>query len=167
MVWSRIAIGATLIVSNLSAQQALQGRLTLKVTDATGAFVADARINVIDTADSDRRLSTKSDESGQATLDLAPGTYILRIRARGFDQLEQKNIDVRSGSNQHFAFALRIATSCPPGCAPIIDDSATRVPATPYIVNAAISEEPLRALPLIPRRVKRLRRGPIVADPSN
>ena len=117
---SIVASGAFLVSSLVAAQQAETApavapianiRVTIHVTDPSGAGIPQAQVRVIPAPDADAKMET--DDRGQLTLDLKPGGYAVFVRAAAFNSVVT-HMDVRgdpqSGkATQTFPVALRIA----------------------------------------------------------
>ena len=99
--WSgRLALAAVLIflysAMSLAQTSTATGRIAGKVTDEAGAAVAGARVTVTIPAGQAGKATT--DAQGEYAVErLAPGTYTVRISAKGY-QSAQFNLDVKAGS---------------------------------------------------------------------
>ncbi|MGA3131341.1 MAG: carboxypeptidase-like regulatory domain-containing protein [Terracidiphilus sp.] len=102
------------------AQQSSQTRLTVQVTDVTGAFVSGARIAVDPPPVGSGSVLT-ADSQGQATLNLPAGTYTLSIIASGFKRWTQK-IYMHGESEQTIGVILAIAEYGPTTVMPLFPD---------------------------------------------
>ena len=97
----------------LFAQHAPQGIVTIQVTDATGAVIPGARIEIDPSSPGPGRV-LKADSEGQAVLDLSPGVYALSVAGLGFKNWTRQ-IDMRSGLSQLIAAKLDVASTGEPG----------------------------------------------------
>jgi hypothetical protein len=79
------------------------------VTDPSGAVVAKASVHLID-ASSVERLATSDDKGQYVFTGVAPGKYLLRVEAGGFETFEQKDIQVAAGNVPAVNVQLRIPT---------------------------------------------------------
>ena len=134
------------------AQDTATGALGGVVTDATGAAIADARVEVTDAVTGSlQRLAT--DRLGEFLFsELAPATYRLRIQANGFDELRIARVVVELGRSTRLAPTLHIATQSQT----INVDAAPERPAFDTPVNANLSPADLQSLPLDGRRFQSL-----------
>jgi hypothetical protein len=132
------------------AQQTPQNDLILAATDATGAFVSDARIE-FDSAVSPSWVVARAitDGEGKARFNLPTGGYILFVNACGFDPWIRQ-ISLKEGIIQSITAKLKIAT---------VTESVCVAP-PPALLEVEI--EPLLLLPLesmalapVPARNKR------------
>lgn len=148
MIEARVAAVGVFLVSSLAAQQVPQRHVAIKVMDSTEKPVSEARIAIIDP-----QFSMKTNASGQATLNLAPGTYVLAVFAScGFEVLKEKIEVLDHPSNQSLTVVLREASVNE--CVEVIpDDPSIRMPTEPSILTPSIALEPVQTLPLIPHRV--------------
>jgi hypothetical protein len=92
---------ALLLSCALHAQEAMNRKVTIRVSDVTGAGIAHAQIRVVPAPDPPLA-KMETDEKGQLELDLKPGSYAVFISAQGFKKNTLK-IDVggpRSGDNE-------------------------------------------------------------------
>lgn len=83
------------------------GRLSIHVTDRTGAFVPGACIEVDSPLPAPESL-LETDGQGQASLELPAGSYKLSIAARAFAEWN-KQIDVQGGQGQTIRATLEVA----------------------------------------------------------
>src|SRR5579864_5682471 len=73
------------------------GRILGTVTDQSGGVIASATVTVIDTQRGVSRTLT-SDEAGEYNAPtLIPGTYTVRVEAKGFKKIERQNVLLEVG----------------------------------------------------------------------
>src|SRR4029077_5029036 len=77
--------------------QANFGRILGTVTDQTGAVIAGATVSVIDTERGLARTLTTDDAGEYNAPTLTPGTYTVRVEAKGFKALDRQNIVLEVG----------------------------------------------------------------------
>jgi hypothetical protein len=88
--------------------QSSRGTLTGTVTDAKGAFIAGAAVNLRET-NTGSGYSTKSTAEGLFTFnELPPGSYTLSVTVQGFESYTQSGIDVNVGSTSTVTAALKV-----------------------------------------------------------
>jgi len=88
--------------------QSSRGTLTGTVTDASGAFIAGAAVNLTET-NTGSNYSTKSTAEGLFTFnELPPGSYTLSVTAPGFESYTQSGISVNVGSTSTVTAALKV-----------------------------------------------------------
>ena len=89
----------TMAVPHAHAQSTVTATVSGTVTDSTGAMVLGASVTVIDDATQDAR-PTETNKSGVfAVPNLDPGTYSVRVSAKGFSPRELTGIDVHAGDS--------------------------------------------------------------------
>ncbi|HYM75001.1 MAG TPA: carboxypeptidase regulatory-like domain-containing protein [Candidatus Dormibacteraeota bacterium] len=97
----------TLLLSISALAQTTAGRILGTLTDQSGAAVAGASVVVTDVQRGTSRAFT-SDESGSyAAPNLQPGTYKIRVEAKGFKTAERPNLLVEVASDVRADFALQ------------------------------------------------------------
>ena len=80
----------------LKAQTAGEGTISGTVTDSTGAAVPDATVTATDVS-TNRATQRVSSSTGAYTIaPLPPGTYTIRVEAKGFKTLSQENLAVNA-----------------------------------------------------------------------
>jgi hypothetical protein len=88
--------------------QASVGRLHGKITDPSGAVVQNATVTA--TSAGEQRATAKSNAQGVYEFKrLAPGSYELKVSAKGFTLETEPRIEVAAGASQELDLALRIA----------------------------------------------------------
>jgi hypothetical protein len=98
----------TLVALSVSAlAQSTAGRILGTLTDQSGAAVAGATVVVTDAERGTTRTIT-SDESGSyAATNLQPGTYKIRVEAKGFKGVERPNVQIEVASDVRADFTLQ------------------------------------------------------------
>ncbi len=90
-------VAITLAVSLMSmpaSAQSTAGRVLGTVTDASGAAVAGATVVVTDTQRGTSRILTTDSSGEYVAPDLIPGTYKIRVEAKGFKTVERPSVAV-------------------------------------------------------------------------
>jgi hypothetical protein len=107
----RLTAGAVLLVMLSPATLAQQANGALKgtVTDQAGGLIVSARIILRDAKGAERK-ATSNSNGGFEFRSLPPGFYDLTAAAPGFDQFEEKRIEVRAGRTTPFDLQLNIAS---------------------------------------------------------
>src|SRR5271154_3094552 len=104
------------VVTSLPPPQAVaQGETTSaivgQVRDTTNAVVPGATV-AITNLETGLRRSAKTDDAGRFNFpQLKPGTYSVRVEARGFDPRENDNVISGLGQKQTVDFTLKVARS--------------------------------------------------------
>ena len=79
------------------------------VTDASGALVAGATVTIVD-RDTGLRRSAETDDSGRFSFSqLRPGTYSVKVEAKGFEVQEYESVASELGQKQTVHFTLKVA----------------------------------------------------------
>lgn len=111
----------------LKAQTAGEGTISGTVTDATGAAVPNATIIATNKATNIATTRTSSSSGSYSIAPLPPGTYILRVEAKGFRVLEQDNLAVNAlsvlGVNPVLTIGEATETVVVTAAPPVLDTS--------------------------------------------
>src|ERR1700680_1792083 len=121
------------------------GRILGTVTDQTGAVIGGATVSVIDTQRGLARTLT-TDQAGEYNApNLIPGTYTVRIEAKGFQTVNRENVALEVGKE------VRVDLTPRPGeqtqsvtiteAIPLVDTASATLGGT--LSNAAINDLPL------------------------
>jgi hypothetical protein len=132
----------------LSAQTSEQSNLTLRVQDASLAFIPNATIHVVSAVGAVNEL--RSDPRGQAAIRLDPGEYVLSVSAVGF-QSWKSSARLTPGLDRSIAVQLRVGATCSP-CLTVSEP--VEIPFEHY---APIVELPSLPLESVALRAHRLR----------
>src|SRR5260370_26140166 len=92
---ARFFVVVTIMVAGLSLPllaQSTAGRTLGTVTDQSGAAVASATVVVTDAERGLTRTVTTDEAGAYAAADLQPGTYKIRVEAKGFKTVDGPNI---------------------------------------------------------------------------
>src|SRR5216684_4704537 len=106
------ALGAALGVLLFSVSlfsQANFGRILGTVTDQTGGVISGATVTVLDTDRGVAKVLVANDAGEYNAPNLSPGTYIVRVEAKGFKVFERQNIVLEVGKE------IRIDATLQPG----------------------------------------------------
>jgi hypothetical protein len=99
----------------LSAQQGNTVQITLHVSDAKGAPVADARVSVLPPPDTTPAAAATS-QDGTQSVSLVPGNYHVDISKAGFNTLAE-DFKVDEAASHDLKFTLvRLGEECAEGC---------------------------------------------------
>src|SRR5208282_6415083 len=103
------------VVCLLPAKALAQGETTSaiigEVSDVSGAVVAAATVTITNHETGLRR-GAKTDDAGRFSFpQLKPGTYSVKVEARGFDPGQNDNVVSSLGQRQTVDFKLKVARS--------------------------------------------------------
>src|SRR5271155_618893 len=91
--------------------QSTAGRVLGRVTDQSGASVAGANVVVTDTQRGTSRPLT-TDASGEyVAADLIPGTYKIRVEAKGFKSVERTSVTIEVATDVRVDFTLQLGNA--------------------------------------------------------
>ena len=109
IIYTRLLL-AVLTLALLAASavaQSTAGRILGSLTDQTGAAVAGATVVVIDTQRGTSRTLTTDDTGSYVAADLQPGTYKVRVEAKGFKTVERPSVPIEVATDVRADFALQ------------------------------------------------------------
>jgi len=140
-------------VSILHAQTAVTGAIAGSVTDASGAAVPDAAVEVTNSATGISDQTTTNSSGVYRFASLVPGTYSVKIQQGKFGQFERKDLVVNAGTTIRVDATMKVGavatTVTVTGQAPILQvDSAE--------VSQTLQTAQINALPTFGRNVSRL-----------
>jgi Carboxypeptidase regulatory-like domain len=92
-----ILFASLLLAVCASSQIQTTGRITGTVTDALGAVIAGAQINIENPATGDKHSGTSDSSGNYSILQLLPATYDVKITAQGFTPAVFHAITIGSG----------------------------------------------------------------------
>src|SRR5579872_205029 len=105
--WIVVLMSGLSLACVCSLAQSTAGRVLGTVTDQTGASVSGATVIVTDTQRGTSR-SLATDPSGDyAAPDLMPGTYKIRVEAKGFKSTERPSVTVEVATDVRADFSLQ------------------------------------------------------------
>src|ERR1700736_6414281 len=121
------------------------GRILGTVTDQSGAVIAGATVSIIDTQRGLARTLT-TDQAGEYNAPtLIPGTYTVRVEAKGFQALNRENVELEVGKE------VRVDLTPRPGAQnqtvtiteaiPLVDTASATLGGT--LSNADINDMPV------------------------
>ena len=153
----RICLPITLFLASLAIPLALCAQdltttasLTGIVTDSTGALVAQAAVTVSG-VDNGVVRTLKADAVGGYTVTLLPpGTYNVRVAAKGFQAYEQKGITLRPGQGARQDIALAVGSESEEV---VVNAQASLVNTSDANLSAEIESKQVQDLPLNLRNV--------------
>ncbi len=88
--------------------QEFRGSITGRVTDNSGAAVANASVTVTNAATNTSTATTTNEDGVYTALYLTPGAYHVMVEAKGFKKTTRQNIEVRVGDKLAFDVQLQV-----------------------------------------------------------
>jgi len=154
---SQRILGATFLTALLlclpSFSQTYNGRILGEVTDQTGASVNGATVTVTDMQRGVTRTLATDASGAYVAPDLLPGTYKVKVQAKGFKSVERMNIAVEVARDLRIDFALQ------PGEVAEVVEVSGEVPlvdATSSALGGTLSNDQINDLPLNGRNYENL-----------
>ena len=141
-----IIVGAT----SITFAQASTGVLKGTVTDATGALVAGASVEVVNDATSDKRTATSADDGTFTVPNLPVGTYTVTATATGFSPATKKEVRVSVAFTTEVALALAVSGATA-NVTITSGDVQTQINNTDQQLSTLIDNKKIMDLPLLSR----------------
>src|SRR5258708_2662478 len=149
-----LLVSVTLLLLSFSAQaQSTAGRILGNVSDQSGAAVPGATVVVTDTQRGTSRTMTTDDSGEYAVPELQPGTYKIRVEAKGFKSSERPNVAVEVATDVRADFALQ------PGQVSemvVVEEDVPLVNTTSSTLGGTLSNKEINDLPLSGRNYENL-----------
>src|SRR6202030_1424777 len=148
-----VALVGVLMFSVVLFSQSNFGRILGIVTDQTGGVVSGATVTVIDTQRGVARTLTTDDAGEYNAPTLIPGTYIVRVEAKGFKKLERQNVVVEVGKD------VRVDVTVQPGeqnQTVTVTEAIPLVETTNATLGGSLSNAAINDLPLNGRNYQNL-----------
>lgn len=144
---------AALVFSLAAIAQSTSGRILGTLTDQSGAAVGGATVAVADTQRGTTRTVTTDETGNYAVPDLQPGTYKIRVEAKGFKAVERPNVQIEVASDVRADFSLQ------PGQVTemlTITEEVPLVNTTSATLGGTLSNQEINDLPLNGRNYENL-----------
>ena len=133
--------------------QAATATLLGNVTDATGAVVPDAAVQVKN-IDTDATQNARSDAQGRFTVSNLPvGTYEVQVSKTGFSTVIRPGVTLTVGSQSVLDFALAVGQQSQ---TVTVEAATSQVETTNATVGTLINQQQMRELPLNGRNFEQL-----------
>lgn len=97
-----------ILSAQISSGQTANGSLRGQVTDQLGAIIVGASVALID-ANGAEKIVTTNAEGRFAFSNLAPGSYVLRVSAKGFALFEQTSVEIAPNHGREINIQLSVA----------------------------------------------------------
>jgi hypothetical protein len=133
--------------------QTYTGRILGNVTDQTGASVTGANVTITDAQRGTTRTLTTDTSGLYVAPDLSPGTYNVRVEAKGFKSMQRVNVPLEVAKDVRIDFALQTGQVSEvvevSGEVPLLDSTSSTLGGT-------LSNEEINDLPLNGRNYENL-----------
>src|SRR6201997_2768624 len=142
-----------LLVSAPVFPQGNNGRILGVVTDQSGGYVAGASVTVTDVERGTSRNLITDDTGSYVAIGLLPGTYKVRVEAKGFKAFDRQNLLLETGKDISVDVVLQ------PGSASevvTVTEEAPMVDPTSTTLGGTLSNEIINDLPLNGRNYQNL-----------
>ena len=100
-----LAVLVALLFSLSATAQSTAGRILGTVTDQSGAAVAGATVVVTDIQRNTSRTLSTDDTGSYVAADLTPGSYKVRVEAKGFKSIERPNVQIEVATDVRSDFS--------------------------------------------------------------
>jgi hypothetical protein len=127
------------------AQLAGKGGLNGRVTDASGAVVPDASVEIIQVLTNTRQSSTTTG-AGEYSFSLDPGKYMLKVAHQGFRSVTQQNININALQTYSVDVVLPTGETTE---SVTVTDAPPTLETSNATLGATMEQEQYSALPLI------------------
>ena len=114
MIWPNVARLSSLtlilieVALSLAIAQEFRALVSGKVTDISGAAIADARISILDVATALRSSTVSGSDGNYALPQLSPGKYELMVEAAGFRTYRRQGITLAVGDKASLDVRIEI-----------------------------------------------------------
>jgi len=148
-----VLVLAFTLVSLPALAQSTAGRVLGSVTDQSGAAVSGATVVVTDTQRGTSRTLVTDATGDYAAPDLIPGTYRIRVEAKGFKSSERPNVTIEVATDVRADFTLQ------PGNVSEVVTVSAEIPllnTTSATLGGTLSNQEINDLPLNGRNYENL-----------
>jgi hypothetical protein len=133
--------------------QSTAGRVLGSVSDPSGANVAGATVIVTDVQRGLSRTLTTDEAGAYVAADLAPGSYKIRVEAKGFKTVERPNVVIEVASDVRADFALQTGQVSE---TVIVNEEVPLLNTTSSTLGGTLSNTEINDLPLSGRNYENL-----------
>jgi len=144
----------TLLLFSVSVlAQTTTGRILGTVSDQSGAAVAGASVTVADLQRGTSRTLTTDGSGGYSAPELQPGTYKIRVEAKGFKTTERPNVVIEVATDGRADFALQTGQVTE---MVVVQEDVPLVNTTASTLGGTLSNQEINDLPLNGRNYENL-----------
>jgi hypothetical protein len=105
---TRIFVWATLLIATIAFAQSERGNITGVITDASGANIPNAPVNIINKATNTSEHVFTTGSGGYNAANLAPGVYRVEVNAQGFRAFIEDGVTVTAGATVRIDAKLQL-----------------------------------------------------------
>ena len=129
------------------------GRILGVVTDQSGGYIANANVTVTDVERGTSRNLVTDESGGYVAISLLPGTYAVRVEAKGFKAFDRKGILLEVGKDVTVDIVLQTGST---NEVITVTEEAPMVDPTSTTLGGTLSNEIINDLPLNGRNYQNL-----------
>ena len=146
-LFALVFVGANLLTF---AQDLDEVTISGKVADQNGAVLPGATVTAVLVTENQERTATTDEEGRYKLIELKPGIYLVRVKATGFADIEQRDLATISGQNLQLNFTMTPA-SVRTETVVVNEDTTPAVDTTRTVVGGTITEREVEELPNVNR----------------
>jgi hypothetical protein len=150
-IWA--GLFAALLFSLPAYPQGNTGRILGRVTDQSGGYVSGASVTVTNVAQGTSRTLVTDSSGAYVFISLLPGTYTVKVEAKGFKAFERQNLLLEVGKDMTVDVTLQAGAITE---TITITEEAPMVDTTSTTLGGTISNEIINDLPLNGRNYQNL-----------
>jgi hypothetical protein len=148
-----VCLAALFFSVSLARGQAVTGSISGTVTDASGAVIAGANVEVKDVATGATQTTVTSDDGRFSVSDLNVSTYEVTATKTGFQTVIHKDVTVSVGSQLVVDFTLPVG---PSQQTVTVESTVSQVETESTAISSLVNESQMRNLPLNGRNFEQL-----------
>jgi len=150
---SFVVVAMLMTVGGPAFPQGNNGRILGTVTDQSGGYVAGASVTITDVARGTTRNFVTDSAGAYVAINLLPGTYTLRVEAKGFKVFDRQNLLLEVGKDLTVDPVLQTGSTSE---VVTVTEEAPMVDATSTTLGGTLSNEAINELPLNGRNYQNL-----------
>ena len=147
------AIAVAVVFCSPALPQGNTGRILGTVVDQSGGAVADATVTILDVARGTSSVLTTDSSGAYVALNLLPGTYKVRVEAKGFKAFERQNLLLETGKDLQIDITLQTGSASE---VITVTEEIPLIDATSTTLGGTLSNETINDLPLNGRNYQNL-----------
>ena len=106
--WAMLAMLLALLAGLPALAQTFSGSISGMVTDASGAAVRDAKLQLVNVATQDTRVQTSGADGTYTFNNILPGTYKITATATGFKEFVRTDMVLRANTSATVDVQLQV-----------------------------------------------------------